>query len=108
MTIFQSLIKFLTPVLRIVFLLYFIVVWPLQAEEIDEPDLPEGFALQSFYDEDFSDIYKIPTPEMAYAQSINAEQKPEANQALTTLEGGPSATVAGCVNAISDSSLNHK
>lgn len=84
------------------FVLCSILTHPLIGHE-DEIDLPEGFSLEYFSDED---IGESPGPNVSKAlhpSSISSLKYPDGNQALTTFEGSPSTIVAGCVNAVSGS-----
>jgi len=54
-------------------------------------------------DADFGDKLLSVSARVAYPHTIDSLHHRDANLALTALEGAPSATVAGCVNAISGS-----
>jgi hypothetical protein len=82
---------------------WLIVVGFLIADE-SEIDLPEGFSLASFAEEDFIENENTPQnePGIKYTASAKkAEPEEEPPPAIGILEAHPSAIVANCVNAIS-------
>lgn len=84
------------------FLLCLIFTGPLIGDE-DEIDLPGGFSLEYFSDED---VAELPCPNLSkamHASSLSSLKYPDGNQTLTTFEGSPSIIVGDCVNAISGS-----
>jgi YD repeat-containing protein len=70
---------------------------PLWSEDID---LPDGYCLENYYAEDFG--IDPSQRELKTADQDNfIGSQADVNRAMATLESGPSAMVANCVNAIS-------
>jgi len=61
-------------------------------------DLPEGYEYADFDDEEIDDADQVYCDKALFKRAAEA---PDSNSAMATLEAGPSAVVAGCVNAIS-------
>lgn len=95
---FRCVMRFLLPL----YLICLMIACPLMG--LEEIDLPEGYSLEPFPVEEpiSSSLVSIPKSSPPSQNSIDNLHK-NGNEVLTTLGGGPSSSVAGCVNAITGS-----